>query len=125
MQILQHLETLKIPLTAEQLDEVLAAATKSKLTHLQWLERLLASPANRRRERSIERRLRLARFRDPATFESFDWKFNETTIEQAQLQELATGEFVRRRENLVFVGRSGLGKSHLIQSVGRCVPVRF
>jgi DNA replication protein DnaC len=117
--ILQHLETLKIPLTSEQLDEVLGTASKSKLTHLELLERLLATPANRRRERSIERRLRLARFRDPATFESFDWKFNEKTIEQAQFLELATGEFVRRRENLVFVGKSGVGKSHLIQSLGR------
>ena len=79
-QILKHLETLKIPLTGEQLDELLAAGTKNKLTHLQMLERLLASPANHRRERSIERRLRLAKFRDPATFESFDWKFNEKTI---------------------------------------------
>ncbi len=35
------------------------------------------------------------------------------------LQELATGEFVRRRENLVFVGKSGLGKSCLIQGMGR------
>ena len=101
------------------MDEVLATASKSKLTHLQLLERLLAPPAHHRRERSIERRLRLARFRDPATFESFDWKFNEKTIEQAPFLELATGEFVRRRENLVFVGKSGVGKSHLIQSVGR------
>ena len=118
-QILKHLETLKIPLTGEQLDELLAAATKNKLTHLQMLERLLASPANHRRERSIERRLRLAKFRDPVTFESFDWKFNEKTIDQGQFLELASGEFVRRRENLVFVGKSGVGKSHLIQSLGR------
>lgn len=118
-QILQHLETLKVPLTDQQLDDVLAAASKSKATHLQLLERLLAPPANRRRERSIERRLRLARFRDPATFESFDWKFNEKTLEKAQFLELGAGEFVRRRENLVFVGKSGVGKSHLIQSVGR------
>jgi DNA replication protein DnaC len=119
-QILQHLETLKIPLTSELVDETLAAAAKSKMSHLQLLERFLAAPANLRRERGIELRLRTARFPDPATLESFDWKFNEKTIDPAPFQELATGEFVRRRENLVFVGASGLGKSHLIQSVGRC-----
>ncbi len=117
--ILEHLETLKIPLTSEQLDEVLSTASKSKLTHLQLVERLLALPAGHRRERSVERRLRLARFRDPATFESFDWKFNEATIDRAQFLELGTGEFVRRRENLALVGKSGVGKSHLIQSIGR------
>jgi len=107
-------------LTSDQVDEILAAAAKSKLSHLQLLDRFLSVPANLRRERSIERRLRSARFRDPGTLESFDWKFNEKTIDQVQFQELATGEFIRRRDNLAFVGESGLGKSHLIQSVGRC-----
>ena len=119
-QILGHLETLKIPLTSEQVDEILAAAAKAKLSHVQLLERFLATPANRRREASIESRLKRAKFRDAATLESFDWKFNAKTIDQVQFQELATGEFIRRRDNLVFVGESGLGKSHLIQSVGRC-----
>jgi len=77
------------------------------------------SAANRRRERSIERRLQTANFRDPGTFESFDWEFNRQTIDRADFEELATGDFIRRRDNLVFVGESGLGKSHLIQSVGR------
>lgn len=117
--ILQHLETLNIPLTTEQLDELLAAAAQSKCSYLEWLERVLAVPANRRRERSIERRLQAANFRDPASFESFDWQFNRETIDRADFEELATGDFIRRRDNLAFVGESGLGKSHLIQSVGR------
>ena len=120
LQILKHLETLKIPLKSEQVDEILAAAARSKLSHLQLLERFLEAPANLRRERSVERRLQRACFADPGTLESFDWKFNEKTIDRAQFQELATGEFIRRRDNLVFVGESGLGKSHLIQGVGRC-----
>lgn len=118
-QILRHLETLKIPLTHEQIDEILSDGAKSKLSQLQLLERLLAAPANLRRERSIERRLKNARFRDPATFESFDWTFNEKTIDQVQFDELGAGDFIQRGDNVVFVGESGLGKSHLIQSVGR------
>ena len=117
--ILQHLETLKIPLEAEQFDEIVTTAAKSKLSHLQLLERFLSTPANLRRERSIERRLKAARFRDPATFESFDWTFNQKTIDQVEFEELATGDFINRGDNVVFVGDSGLGKSHLIQSVGR------
>lgn len=118
-QILQHLETLNIPLKIEQLDEMLATTAKSKLSYLQLLERFLAAPAHLRRERSIERRLRAARFRDAATFESFDWDFNRKTIDQVTFEELASGDFIRRQDNLLFVGDSGLGKSHLIQSVGR------
>ena len=86
---------------------------------MQFLERFLSTPANLRRERSIERRLKTARFRDPATFESFDWTFNQKTIDQVEFEELATGDFINRGDNVVFVGDSGLGKSHLIQSVGR------
>ena len=117
-QIQSHLETLRIPLTTVQLDESLTAADKSKLSHLQFLHQFLSVPAGARRERSIERRLRLACFRDPAaTLESFDWSFNN--IDLLPFQELATGDFVRRRDHLVFVGESGLGKSHLIQGIGR------
>jgi DNA replication protein DnaC len=122
-QILQHLETLNIPLKTEQLDEILADAAKSKRSHLELLVRFLSVPANLRRERSIERRLQAARFRDPATFESFDWEFNRKTIDRVDFEELATGDFIRRRDNLAFVGESGLGKSHLIQSIGRCCCV--
>jgi DNA replication protein DnaC len=110
---------LNIPLKSEQLDDILTTATQSKLSYLELLARLLSVPANLRRERSIERRLRAARFRDPATLESFDWEFNRETIDRAEFEELATGDFVRRHDNLAFVGQSGLGKSHLIQSVGR------
>jgi DNA replication protein DnaC len=118
-QILQHLETLNIPLKSEQLDEILSAAAKSKPSYLELLARVLSVPANLRRERSIERRLQAARFRDPATFESFDWEFNRETIDRMDFEELATGDFIRRGDNLAFVGASGLGKSHLIQSIGR------
>ena len=63
-QILQHLETLSILVTSEQIDQILAEASKSQLSDLQLLERFLAVPAHRRLERSIERRLRMAKFRD-------------------------------------------------------------
>jgi DNA replication protein DnaC len=96
--------------------DVLAA---SKLSHLELLERFLSVPADGRRERAIERRIRLAKFRDEATFESFDWEFNRRTIDRVPFEELGTGQFVQRRDHLVFAGQSGLGKSHLIQAVGR------
>jgi DNA replication protein DnaC len=51
--------------------------------------------------------------------ESFDWSFNVKTIPRAPFEELATGEFLGRRDNVAFVGKSGLGKSHLIEGIGR------
>ena len=118
-QVLQHLEALKVLMTSEELDQLLAEGDKTPGSHLQFLERFLSVPAHRRVERSIQRRLRMARFRDGASLESFDWEFNKATIERMPFEELATGDFVRRQDNVVFVGKSGVGKSHLIQSVGR------
>jgi DNA replication protein DnaC len=67
--------------------------------------------------------VRLAKFPDSACLESFDWLFNAKTIPRGPFEELASGEFLARRDNVVFVGKSGLGKSHLIQGIGRACCV--
>jgi len=90
----------------------------------EFLERLLAGPACSALERSIENRIRLAKFRDSCSLESFDWSFNAKTLPRGPLEELATGEFIARGDNIAFVGKSGLGKSHLIQGIGRACCVR-
>jgi DNA replication protein DnaC len=117
-QILADFATLRIPVTAEQLDAALQQAQDSGLGHLDFLHRLLADQAGLRRQRSIERRIKDAHFRDLKPLAAFDWNFNPA-ISRVQIETLATCEFVRRRQNLVFVGQSGVGKSHLIQSIGQ------
>lgn len=101
------------------MDETISRAEREGLSHLEFVHSLISDQAAGRRQRSIERRINEAKFRDPGTLENFDWKFNEATIDRSRFEELATGEFVRRGENLVKVGQSGLGKSHLVQGVGR------
>jgi DNA replication protein DnaC len=113
-----------VVVSAEALDEVLAQAERQGWSALEFAARLLGAAADRRRERSLERRLNDARFRDAATLETFDWQFNAATIARGQIEELASCAFVRRHDNLIVVGQSGLGKSHLIQSVGRCACVQ-
>lgn len=110
--------TLKIPLRAEQFDAVLTRAEREGLSHQQFLHLLLAEQAAQRRERSIARRIRNARFRDAKPLSAFDWEFNRAAIDRVQIEELASGDFIRRRDNLVFVGQSGVGKSFLIQALG-------
>lgn len=117
--ILSHFESLRIPLPAEQLDVAVAQAEKERWGYLEFLERLLGEQADLRRQRAVERRIRDARFHEPKTLTAFDWKFNARAIDRSQIEGLATGEFVRRGDNLVLVGQSGVGKSHLIQGIGR------
>ncbi len=57
------------------------------------------------------------------TLEGFDWPFNAKAINRTQIETLATGEFIRRGDNLVVAGQSGVGKSHIVQSVGRAACV--
>jgi DNA replication protein DnaC len=116
-QILADFATLRLPVTAEQLDSALKQAQDAGLSHLDFLHRLLADQAGLRRQRAIERRVRDAKFRDARPLCDFDWSFNPT-ISRVQMETLAAGDFVRRRQNLVFVGQSGVGKSFLIQSIG-------
>jgi DNA replication protein DnaC len=117
-QILADFTTLRIPVTADQLDAVLQHAQDQGLSHLDFLHRLLVDQAGLRRQRSIERRIKDARFRDLKPLAEFDWNFNPA-ISRVQIETLAACDFVRRRQNLVFVGQSGVGKSHLIQSIGQ------
>jgi DNA replication protein DnaC len=106
-------------LTSAQLDRVLREAEQGGWSHLELLDRLFAEPAAHKRERSVTRRIREAHFPENKTLESFDWQFNAQAIDRVQIEELATGEFIRRADNLLMVGQSGIGKSHLLEGIGR------
>jgi DNA replication protein DnaC len=118
-QVLEYFQTLKVSLSAADLDAALARAEKERWGLLEFLWRLLGPHADLRRQRAIERRIREARFREPATLENFDWAFNAPAIDRIQIETLASGEFIRRGDNLVIAGQSGVGKSRIVQSVGR------
>jgi DNA replication protein DnaC len=89
------------------------------MSHLEFLRALISEQANGRRERSIARRIREAGFAEPKTLADFDWQFNAAVIARVQIEALAGSEFIGRRQNLVWVGQSGVGKSHLIQAIGQ------
>jgi DNA replication protein DnaC len=118
-QILQDFHTLNVPLRPEQLDAVLTRAEQEGLSHLEFVRLLVGEQASERRDRSTAKRLRDACFREQPTLAEFDWQFNAASIDRVQMEDLATADFIRRRQNVVFVGQSGVGKSHIIQAVGR------
>jgi len=116
-QILADFATLRVPMTADQLDAAIKQAQDAGSSHLEFLHRLLADQAGLRRQRRIERLIKEANFREALPLSSFDWNFNPL-IPRVQIEALAQGDFIRRNQNVVFVGQSGLGKSRLIQSIG-------
>ena len=118
-QILADFGTLRVPLTAEELDALLARAEREGLSHLEFVHLLVAEQARQRRERSIALRIHQAQFQELKTLADFNWEFNAKAIDRTQIEELATCAFISRKDNLVLVGQSGVGKSRIAQSVGQ------
>jgi DNA replication protein DnaC len=116
--VLSHFAALGVPLTSEAFDAALLRAEKEALSYLDLLDRILGEQAARRRERAVERRIREAQFAERKALEAFDWKFNQKAINRQQIEQLATGEFIQRHSNVILIGQSGVGKSHIIQAIG-------
>jgi DNA replication protein DnaC len=121
--ILADFAALKVPLAADTFDAVLARAERESLSHQQFLHLLVAEQANLRRERSIAHRIREARFAERKPLAEFDWDFNKSAIDRVQIEELASGAFIQRQDNLVLVGQSGVGKSYRIQAIAEAACV--
>ncbi|MBS0176634.1 MAG: IS21-like element helper ATPase IstB [Nitrospira sp.] len=95
----------------------LAEASSHQLPYAQFLELVFQDELNARAQRLIEKRKKAAAFREIKTLEDFDWSFNPS-IKRAQIYDLAAGQFIRQKRDLLLVGPPGLGKSHLAQAIG-------
>lgn len=106
-------------MTQEELDQFLQQHSSRSLSLSELLSAFLEGPATASQEISIQSRIKRAVFPTDATLESYDWTRNPKTIRKEPFLELATGQFIERKENAAFVGASGLGKTHLAQGVGK------
>ncbi|MBM79226.1 MAG: hypothetical protein CMJ78_01375 [Planctomycetaceae bacterium] len=66
----------------------------------------------------MARRTKAAAFRDQKSLDEFDFEFN-TSVKRKQIYDLAAGDFVRKHHDAILIGPPGVGKSHLVQSIGR------
>lgn len=106
---------------AEHLEIRILEAQTSRLAPLDFLSLVLADEMQRRADRLIARRIKQARFRDAdKSLDNFDFDFNKK-MERALVFELATGRFLSKAEDTLFLGPPGTGKSHLAQAIGRAV----
>lgn len=92
-------------------------AVEDNLSHNEFLYRLLADEVERRDAKQLEQRLRRANFEQQRTFEDFNFQFNPD-IPKNKIIDLATCQFVAKRENVCFLGQAGVGKSHLAEALG-------
>ncbi len=97
------------------LDEIFADV-KDRTVVLRTVERLLRTEADRRRERRIERRIQRSQLPERPTIEAFDFDF-QPDLDRDLVMELAELRWIERREDLLLVGQSGVGKSHLAKAI--------
>ena len=115
------LRQLRLSGMAAVLETRLRQAQTEKLAPIDLVSMLVSDELLRRQDRLLERRHKLARFRDPdRTLDTFDFDFNKK-MNRALIHELATGRFIAHREDALFLGPPGTGKSHLAQAIGRAV----
>jgi DNA replication protein DnaC len=92
-------------------------AVDGALSFEEFLERLLRDEVDRRDGKQLDLRIRRASFEHERTLEAFDFSFN-ADIPRARVLDLGTCSFVERREDVLFIGPTGTGKSHLAQALG-------
>jgi DNA replication protein DnaC len=113
----RHLEFLGLNHTLGLLNEHLACAIREKPAPSGFFEHVLGVEAAWKLERRIERRIAQSGLRERKTLDAFEWAF-QPNLEKSCVLELAGLEFVRRKEDLVLTGKSGTGKSHILQAIG-------
>jgi len=117
----RSLRQLRLGGMADVLAIRLQQAQAEPMAPIDLLSALVADELTKRSDRLLERRRKQARFRDPQrSFDNFDFSFNPK-MNRALVFELATGKFIDRREDALFLGPGGTGKSHLAQAIGQSV----
>lgn len=114
----EQLKKLRLSGITQTLDVRLQEAAANRLDHAEFLELVLADELAVRQERLIARGMKAAGFREQKTLEDFHWDFNRT-IKKKQIYDLAAGGFVRQHRDVLLAGPPGVGKSHLVQAIGR------
>jgi len=116
--LLNHrLKSLRLPTVLREYGKLAKQAAAEGLDHVQFLARLIELEMIDRERRMIERRIKAAKFPAVKSLDSFDFKAIPT-LNKMQVLELARCEWIERRENVIALGPSGTGKTHIALGLG-------
>jgi DNA replication protein DnaC len=118
VELQRSLRQLRLGGMAQALEPRILEAQSTQMAPIDFLSMLVSDELTIRSDRLLQRRIKQARFRDAnKTLDSFDFDFNKK-MNRRLVFELATGQFIDRREDALFLGPPGTGKSHLAQAIG-------
>ncbi len=112
-----HLKKLRLPTFLTEYDKLARRCAANNETHVQYLLRLSELELIERHRRMIERRIKAARFTAIKSLDSFDFKAMPS-LNKVMVMELARSEYIDRQENIIALGPSGTGKTHIALGLG-------
>jgi DNA replication protein DnaC len=112
-----HLKALKLPTMTAECEKVAARCAREDVDHLGFLLQLAELELLERERRAAARRLKAARFPTAKALDSFDFAA-APSVNRPMVLELMRCEFVERRENVLLIGGSGTGETHLATALG-------
>jgi DNA replication protein DnaC len=112
-----HLKALRLPTFLREHDKLARQCATENIDHTGYLLRLAELELLERERQLIERRIRQARFPAVKSLDGFDFAAIPS-LNKLRVLELARGEYVERRENVIALGNSGTGKTHVALGLG-------
>lgn len=123
--LMNGLEELTLPKMQENLDIYTDMVNQGKMEFTQALEELVSKECEYRRERQNYANIHKANFPFLKTLDDFEFGF-QPGLNKAEIMELRNLGFAEKSENIIFVGSSGVGKTHLATSIGiECAKRRY
>ena len=112
-----HLKQLRLPTVLREYDKVAHECARDGVDHPRYLLRLIELELIDRERRTVERRIRAARFPVVKNFDTFEFTAMPSLNKMLEL-ELARCEYVLARQNIIALGNSGTGKTHIALALG-------
>ncbi len=112
-----HLKQLKLPTFLAEYEKQAQECAQAGVDHVRYLLRLAELELIERERRMVDRRIRAAKFPVVKGLDSFDFTAIPS-LNKMLVMELARGEYILRRENIIALGNSGTGKSHVALALG-------
>lgn len=113
----EHLKQLKLTAILKQYSPLARQARENGTAYEDYLLSLTETEMQARADNRLKRRIRDARFPLLKTLESFDFEA-APDLDRRLIRELIEGVYIRERKNIIFVGKTGTGKTHLATALG-------
>jgi len=112
-----HLKSLKLPTFLKCYQDVADQCRKKGVDYSDYLSQLSEMEVSNRHNRAVQQRVKKARFPTLKTLDSFDFDA-VPTLNKREVCELATSDYMERHENIIALGNSGTGKTHIAIALG-------